>query len=57
MIIHPEGDTGLKRFGYSRFKRKFLFLRIGISSVSGNGRLQAFPCAPRIDRNLLKRKN
>jgi hypothetical protein len=42
MIIHPETDTGLKRFGYTGFKRKFLFLCFDIPSMPNTGGFAVF---------------
>jgi hypothetical protein len=43
--IHPELGTGIERFGYSGFKRKFLFLNLDIPSMRNTGPQRVFPCA------------
>jgi hypothetical protein len=35
--IHPEVGTGIERFGYNGFKRKFLFLSLDIPSMPNTG--------------------
>jgi hypothetical protein len=35
--IHPELGTGIERFGYSGFKRKFLFFKFDSPSMPNTG--------------------
>jgi hypothetical protein len=35
--IHPELGTGIERFGYSGFKRKFLFFNLDSPSMPNPG--------------------
>jgi hypothetical protein len=43
--IHPETGTGIERFGYSGFKRKFLFFNLDSPSMPNTGLQIVFRCA------------
>jgi hypothetical protein len=43
--IHPELGTGIERFGYSGFKRKFLFFNLDSPSMPNTGLQRVFRCA------------
>jgi hypothetical protein len=42
---HPELGTGIERFGYSGFKRKFLFFKFDSPSMPNTGLQRVFRCA------------
>jgi hypothetical protein len=42
---HPELGTGIEQFGYSGFKRKFLFFNLDIPSMPNTASQRVFRCA------------
>jgi hypothetical protein len=42
---HPELGTGIERFGYNGFKRKFLFFDFDNPSMPNTGPQRVFRCA------------
>jgi hypothetical protein len=47
---HPELGTGIERFGYSGFKRKFLFLDFDSPSIPNTATQRVFRCAAKKGR-------
>jgi hypothetical protein len=54
---HPDLATGIERFGYSGFKRKFLFFNLDNPSMPNTGLQIVFRCAAKKKPDVVRVRN